>query len=275
MDRPLVPAYNMGNSQIGHGRRAQLYKQQSVTSDDSVRFTSFSRSRPATATSMTRASSCGAIKKRISSADAVAAKGKLTKQERICDKEDNQNNIKNSPPRQISADSGIEPDFENNVYELPARITSYEESEAFLLDQPNNQQFISHLNRLIAPLKTMLQKIPKDTLSQDDLLALVPKIKILIQDLLISYPKSSSGVGKSPRYHDMLKVAVENAAMVFLHEDMWPLIQEIHRDLDKNMYRELAMLWRRGFTVQQFGVDEEWSVPLLPALVELAAVDMR
>ena len=112
-------------------------------------------------------------------------------------------------------------------------------------------------------------------LNKDDILTLVPSIRVLVQDLLISFPKSGSSSAKSPRHQEMLKIAVENAALEFLHEQLWTLIQRFHCDEDKKMHKHLVMLWRKWFTVETLGLEEKWSVPWSAALVELSAVDMR
>merc|ERR1712126_37273 len=100
----------------------------------------FPKSRPSSAF-YSRASSSGTTRTRVSSADSVN-KVKLTKQNCVHEVVKDTAGVKNSPPRQVSADSGIEPDFGNNVCDLPARITSYDESEAWIMDQLHHKQFL-------------------------------------------------------------------------------------------------------------------------------------
>ena len=282
VDRPLVPSYYMmGNRQLGtmSGRqRRRLYKQQSVTSEDQVVVSSsstFPKSRPSSAF-YSRASSSGTTRTRVSSADSIN-KVKLTKQNSVTEVSKHADGVRNSPPRQVSADSGIEPDFGDNIYDLPAKITSYDESEAWIMDQIHHKQFLSHLHRLFAPVNLKLEHLTRSisTITQDDITSLIPTIKLLIQDSLISFPKSSTSISRSPRYQEMLRTSVENVILQFVHQQLWPLIQHLHKDQDKSTHRHLSMLWKRGFTVLTLGVEEEWSVPFPAALVELAALDMR
>ena len=181
-----------------------------------------------------------------------------------------------SPPRQISADSGIEADCEVSLFNIPARLTSYCESESWVVDQPHWRHFVTHLERTTEPVVRQIQALAaSQTSSEDDILGLVGRIKLLCQDSLISFPKSASSVGRSPRYQEMLKVSVENVVLKFLHPVLWPLVQRLHKEQDRSLHRHLTLLWRRRFSVSELGVSEEWEIPLPAAVVELAALDMR
>ena len=248
LDRPLLPSHaKMGNKQdclmLRSRDRRSLYRQD--------------EDRPYSAPASSSAS--GPEKRR------------LVKQRGI-----EETSATPTPPRQISADSGIDPDLEGSIYDIPSRITSYEESESFVVDQPHCHQFVAHLQRTVEPTLNQLRALAaSETCSEADILGLAGKMKVLCQDNLISFPKSASCVARSPRYQEMLRVSVENVVMKYLHEELWPLIQRLHRDEDKRLHRHLTLLWRRRFSVSEVGVPEDWELPMPASLVELAAIDMR
>ena len=277
VDRPLVPSYTrMGNRQGSRRQRAQLYRQSTVQSDSSPAET---KSRPVSAF-FSRASSQLTTTTRASSAPTTS-RAKLRKQKSVgtFDIIDGES-AKKSPPRQISADSGIEQDVENSLYDLPPRMTSYEESESFLLDQVYSEHFLIHLRRLVGPVLMRLNTLDqepskKNTISKEDILALVPEVRKVIQDSLISFPKSGGG-GRSPRHLEMLRLAVENVTLQCVHQELWTAVQTVHRAEDRRSHAHLATCWRRGLSVEHLGLEPDtWAVPFSPALVELAALDMR
>ena len=61
------------------------------------------------------------------------------------------------PPRQVSADSGIEGEG-GALLTPPPRLTSYCESESFLTSQPGCATFAPHLHRILGPLATELRQ---------------------------------------------------------------------------------------------------------------------
>ena len=183
------------------------------------------------------------------------------------------------PPRQVSADSGIEVDCDEEAeddvvsdqFSLPARMTSYCESESWVMDQPHWRHFVAHLERTTEPLVRQIQAVT----SEDDLLGLVGRVKLLCQDSLICFPKVAGSLGRSPRYQERLRVAVENVVLQLVHPVLWPLVRRLHRRKDRALHRQLSLLWRRRFSLSELGLSEEWQIPLPAALVELAALDMR
>ncbi len=171
------------------------------------------------------------------------------------------------PPRQTSEDSGIEPDCccsilpdddendaataDSNAFILVASMTAAAESESFLLCQPNWAPFLAHVRRTIGPLRMDLEAIlrrqrrggrdgwPDQEIlgeigplsSPEDLLAsLATRAQRFCQEALIAFPKSLATAGRSPRYQDSLKMAVENLVLQLLHTNhMWPLITGLFR----------------------------------------------
>ena len=276
VDRPLVPSYTrMGNRQGRHSQRAQLYRQTTVQSDSGHHE---AKSRPVSALFSRASSSRPTTTTRASSAPSTS-RAKLRKQKSVGTFDFfDEDSAKKSPPRQVSADSGIEQDVENNLYDLPPRMTSYEESESFLLDQVYSDHFLTHLRRLVGPVLTKLNALEQSKanyISREDLLELVPEVRNVIHDSLISFPKSGCG-GRSPRHQEMLGLSVENVTLQCVHQGLWSAVQTVHRAEDRRSHTQLAACWRRGLSVEHLGLDPDtWSVPFSPALVELAGLDMR
>ena len=75
------------------------------------------------------------------------------------------------------------------MYELPARITSYEESEAFIMDQAHSDTFLAHLQRLVAPLAERLDKLSGTDggIREEDILSVVPSLRRAVQEATISF----------------------------------------------------------------------------------------
>ena len=138
------------------------------------------------------------------------------------------------PPRQVSADSGIDPDMEESLFELPPRMTSFCESESFLVAQPGCTNFSLHLQRLLGPLAEELrsrlakergktEQIVEDGKAAEDLerrekeiLQLSGRVRRLCQESVIAFPKSPGGISRSPRYQESIRIAVENAVLWML-----------------------------------------------------------
>ena len=142
------------------------------------------------------------------------------------------------PPRQVSADSGIDPDMEEclRLFDLPPRMTSFQESESFLLAQPGCSNFSLHLQRLLGPLAEELRNKlatekgePEQMLGnngkqeqaetcgrEEELKQLSTRIRRLCQESVIAFPKSPGGISRSPRYQESIRIAVENAVLWML-----------------------------------------------------------
>ena len=139
------------------------------------------------------------------------------------------------PPRQVSADSGIDPDMEESLFELPPRMTSFCESESFLVAQPGCTNFSTHLQRLLGPLAEELrsrlakergktEQIVEDGKAeaeylerrQKEVLQLSGRVRRLCQESVIAFPKSPGGISRSPRYQESIRIAVENAVLWML-----------------------------------------------------------
>ena len=134
------------------------------------------------------------------------------------------------PPRQVSADSGIDPDMEDSLFDLPPRMTSFCESESFLVAQPCCTNFSLHLQRLLGPLAEELsiqlakekgksEKMPesgKEEFEQREVLQLSGRVRRLCQESVIAFPKSPGGISRSPRYQESIRIAVENAVLWML-----------------------------------------------------------
>ena len=157
------------------------------------------------------------------------------------------------PPRQTSEDSGIEPDCfclpddeTADTFGLVASMTAAAESESFLLCQPNWAPFLTHVRRTIGPLRTELEALllrqrghgghhdsggeGEDATAEEVVAGLAAKVQRFCQDSLIAFPKTLATAGRSPRYQDSLRVAVENLVMQLLHTNhLWPLISALFR----------------------------------------------
>jgi hypothetical protein len=164
------------------------------------------------------------------------------------------------PPRQTSEDSGIEPDccccqpLEDDAaaaadaFGLVASMTAAAESESFLLCQPNWSPFLTHVRRTVGPLRKELESLlvrqrghssssGQERLTDPDgelVVGLAGRLQRFCQDSLIAFPKSLATAGRSPRYQDSLKVAVENMVLQLLHTNhIWPLISSLYRELEQ------------------------------------------
>ena len=274
-----MPSYShkMGNTQVvaslASRRRRNLYKQESR---DTLPDQKGNKTRPWSAFHP-RPLSQATIKERVCSADS-SLRHRLTKQKCV-----DTSQPRLSPPRQVSADSGIEADLAScssregagRVYELPARITSYEESEAFIMDQAHSDTFLAHLERLVAPLIERLDKLSgtEGVIKEENILSLVHSLKRAVQEATISFPRPGA---RSPRYQDMLSIAIENCVLQLLHPKLWPLVQQMHSKTDRQLHKQMTTSWtRNSFHMEQLGLGEDWAVPFPAALVELAALDMR
>ena len=278
LDLPLVPSYshNMGNTQVAASlasrRRRNLYKQESR---DTLPDPKSTKTRPWSAFHP-RPPSQATIKTRVCSADS-SLRHRLTKQKCV-----DTPRPRLSPPRQVSADSGIEADLAScssregaGVYELPARITSYEESEAFIMDQAHSDTFLAHLQRLVAPLTERLDKLSstEGDIKEENVLSVVPSLRRAVQEAIISFPRPGA---RSPRYQDMLSTAIENCVLQLLHPKLWPLVQQIHSKTDRQLHKQMTTSWTRiSCHMEQLGLGGDWAVPFPAALVELASLDMR
>ena len=85
---------------------------------------------------------------------------------------------------------------------LPPRITTYAESECYLMNLPRCDQFATHLARNLKPLITELQfdsvKNAKNIIRQ-----FANKLHRLAQESVVAFPRSASTVNNSPRYSFM------------------------------------------------------------------------
>lgn len=124
--------------------------------------------------------------------------------------------------RQWSADSGVvtTPNYSSlNINDqvdgeidapfiLPPRITSYPESECYLMNLPRCDQFATHLARNLKPMiqdfKFDQSKPPKDVIKQ-----FANKLHRLAQESVIAFPRSASTVNNSPRFQEFLRISVE------------------------------------------------------------------
>ena len=122
--------------------------------------------------------------------------------------------------RNLSATSGLQTetgDIDTNFI-LPPRITTYAESECYLMNLPRCDQFATHLARNLKPLIAELQfksgvKNAKNVISQ-----FANKLHRLAQESVIAFPRSASTVNNSPRFQEFLRIAVENVVVGSVHE---------------------------------------------------------
>ena len=129
--------------------------------------------------------------------------------------------------RQWSADSGVDTTFpissRRNSYEneidtpfiLPPRITSYAESECYLMNLPRCDQFATHLARNLKPLISNELKFPKsntrqfESNSKNVIKQFANKLHRLAQESVIAFPRSATTVNNSPRFQEFLRISVE------------------------------------------------------------------
>ena len=184
------------------------------------------------------------------------------------------------PPRQVSADSGIDPDMEESLFELPPRMTSYCESESFLVAQPGCTNFALHLQRLLGPLAEELrsrlvkergnteQSLENGKLEEEleriekEVVQLSGRVRRLCQESVIAFPKSPGGISRSPRYQESIRIAVENAVLwmlqvastqcntffkvFFFQPVLVPLLRCWFNTKDRLLHQKMNRLWRRG-----------------------------
>lgn len=124
--------------------------------------------------------------------------------------------------RQYSADSGVEtsPNYSafpsseqlngdiDSPFELPPRITTYAESECYLMNLPRCDQFATHLARNLKPMINDIQFTPK-VKAKDVIKTFANKLHRLAQESVIAFPRSASTVNNSPRFQEFLRIAVE------------------------------------------------------------------
>ena len=149
------------------------------------------------------------------------------------------------PPRQVSADSGIDPDMEESLFELPPRMTSFSESESFLVAQPGCTNFSLHLQRLLGPLAEELRSRlvkergkteqiresgkAEEEFERREVLQLSGRVRRLCQESVIAFPKSPGGISRSPRYQESIRIAVENAVLWMLQVEVQDIATSLQR----------------------------------------------
>ena len=177
---------------------------------------------------------------------------------------------KRETARQLSGDSGIE----SYLYDLPPRITSYDESEAFILDQTDHRQFLIALHKKVAPVKEELTKMNVAQFQcKEEIILLSKSLKELVHDSILSY--SSNGYLKSPRYQDLIKSSIENIILQLVQDPLWFCVKTSFSKEDKAIHRKLTNLWSNGFICLDDSYDQDFLLPFPAALVELSALDMR
>merc|ERR1712107_136720 len=184
-------------------------------------------------------------------------------------------------------------DIEECLFDLPPRMTSFQESESFLLAQPGCSNFSLHLQRLLGPLAEELrnklatekgepEKIVGNNGKQEqaetcgreeELKQLSTRIRRLCQESVIAFPKSPGGISRSPRYQESIRIAVENAVLWMLQPVLLPLLRKWFNARDKALHQKINRLWRRGHSVTLR--EDLAAIPLPAALVELAAIDQH
>ena len=161
----------------------------------------------------------------------------------VANKSTNKKSTKNNKKvkegqRQWSADSGVDTTFpissRRNSYEneidspfiLPPRITSYAESECYLMNLPRCDQFATHLARNLKPLISNELKFPKFTATanrskgggnycqfenncKNVIKQFANKLHRLAQESVIAFPRSATTVHNSPRFQEFLRISVE------------------------------------------------------------------
>ena len=113
-------------------------------------------------------------------------------------------------------------------------MTSFCESESFLVAQPGCTNFSLHLQRLLGPLAEELRsRLAKERgkteqimesgkaaedfeMREKEVLQLSGRVRRLCQESVIAFPKSPGGISRSPRYQESIRIAVENAVLWML-----------------------------------------------------------
>ena len=93
-------------------------------------------------------------------------------------------------------------------YILPPRITSYAESECYLMNLPRCDQFATHLARNLKPLINEL-KFSNPKQAKNVIKQFANKLHRLAQESVIAFPRSATTVNNSPRFQEFLRIAVE------------------------------------------------------------------
>ncbi len=214
LDRPLIPKYT----------RAKLTSESTTTSaSSSSHRRGQTPSRPPSTTT-TRVSSVAdgrpysTSERRISVVSTgsfhngrVVSKTKKKQQKSSASSTSTTNN---GEPRQWSADSGIDSESgnfrsnEGDKFILPPRITSYSESESYLMSLPRCDQFVTHLARNLRPMLAELRIVTPES-ARKQVHDFAPRLKRLAQELVIAFPRSASLVSNSPRFQEFLRLSVE------------------------------------------------------------------
>ena len=107
---------------------------------------------------------------------------------------------------------------------LPPRITTYAESECYLMNLPRCDQFATHLARNLKPLIADLKFTSGsgDGFGMKNAKSVIRhfanKLHRLAQESVIAFPRSASTVNNSPRFQEFLRIAVENVVVGSVHE---------------------------------------------------------
>ena len=159
-------------------------------------------------------------------------------------------------------------------------MTSYCESESFLVAQPGCTNFALHLQRLLGPLAEELrsrlvkergnteQSLENGKLEEEleriekEVMQLSGRVRRLCQESVIAFPKSPGGISRSPRYQESIRVAVENAVLwmlqvastqcntffkvAFFQPVLVPLLRCWFNTKDRLLHQKMNRLWRRG-----------------------------
>lgn len=122
--------------------------------------------------------------------------------------------------RQYSADSGISTTWNsvNNLdrevdtpFILPPRITTYAESECYLMNLPRCDQFATHLARNLKPLigDLKFESVKSEQKAKDIIKIFANKLHRLAQESVIAFPRSANTANNSPRFQEFLRIAIE------------------------------------------------------------------
>ena len=184
--------------------------------------------------------------------------------------------------RQWSADSGVETGYVSlekidgdvdTPYILPPRITTYAESECYLMNLPRCDQFATHLARNLKPLINEL-KFTSERQAKDLIKQFANKLHRLAQESVIAFPRSASTVNNSPRFQEFLRIAVENVVVGSVHDLVFPPICYLSRQEDRELLACTEYLHQKtDFSADQLGLTDDFCIPLPAAVVELSALD--
>ena len=184
--------------------------------------------------------------------------------------------------RQWSADSGVETGYVSmekidgdvdTPFILPPRITTYAESECYLMNLPRCDQFASHLARNLKPLISEL-KFSSERQAKELIKHFANKLHRLAQESVIAFPRSASTANNSPRFQEFLRIAVENVVVGSVHALVFPPICHLSRAEDRELLQCIEYLHQKtDFSADQLGLPEDFCIPLPAAVVELSALD--